>query len=212
MGKVELTMKDRILIATNEPMLAKGLETTLLAGGLGVCGICSDVFELFDSLLRLRPDIVILDMPVLPTPGAVTELRLLAPRCQFVVWPRTIARAGTDEAIRSGARGVLPADASPARLAEVLRLIVNFPEPDGGVSDLVNLTCTPLERQCLAMAGHGLNNQEIAAAVNADESTVHRLLCNVSDRLGAGDRYELALYGLSTIAASNSNQGGPFHG
>ena len=35
----------RGLIATNEPILAKGLETILMAGGLEVAAVCHDVFE-----------------------------------------------------------------------------------------------------------------------------------------------------------------------
>lgn len=204
-------MNDRVLIASNEPIFAKGLEATLRAGGLDVCAICSDVCELSEGLLRWRPDIVVLDPPVLPEPEAITELRRLVPKCQFVVWPRAILRRGTDEAIRAGARGVLPADASPAELAEVLHLIVDFPDPNDEVSSLVN-TCSPLERQFLAMAGQGLNNLEIAAATDSDESTVHRVLQNVSNRLGAEDRYELALLGLSTLTALNSNEGELSHG
>jgi len=205
-------MKDRVLIATNEPILAKGLEATLQAGGLEVCAICSDVCELSERLLRCRPDIVILDLPVLPVPDAMAELRRLAPKCQFVVWPRAVPRQGTREALRSGVRGVLPAGASPEELAEVLRLIVDFPEPEYEVSSLVHLSCSPLERECLAMAGHGLNNREIAAATHSDESTVHQLLQKVSDRLGAEDRYELALFGLSTLTAVNAIEGEPTHG
>ena len=49
----------------------------------------------------------------------------------------------------------------------------------------------------------GLNNQEIAAAMRSDEATVHELLKNLAHRLGAEDRCELALYGLSTLNELN---------
>jgi DNA-binding NarL/FixJ family response regulator len=192
-------MKCRVLIATNEPMLAKGLEAILLAGGLEVCAVCTDVFELFDCFQRSGPEIAILDLPVLPNSEVIGELKRLAPKCQFVIWPRPIQRRGVEEAIHAGARGVLPADPNPRRLAEALTMVANFPEPEQGPADVVNVTCSAKERQFLAMVGHGLNNREIAAAMGSDELTVHNLLKNVSDRLGAETRYELALYGLSTL-------------
>ena len=205
-------MKDRVLIATNEPVLAKGLEAILLAGGFEVCSQCSDVFELFEHILSARPDIVILDPPVLPDPEVVRELLRLAPKCQIVLWPRAVPRQGVEEAIRYGARGVLSAEAASSRLAEVLHMMAGFPEPGGGAAELVNRTCSPIERECLAMAGHGLSNQEIAAAIGFDESTVHKLLRTVSHRLGVEDRFELALYGLSTLTASDSMHQGEQHG
>ena len=201
-------MKERVLIATNEPMLAKGLEATLAAGGMETCAVCHDVSELFDSILKARPGVAILDLPLLPGPEVIGELRALAPKCQFVIWPRPIARRGMREAIRHGARGVLSADTPPSRLVEILHMLVNFPEPHRGPAEVVKDTCSAQERQYLEMVGHGLDNQEIAAAMGADESTVHKLQRSVSNRLGVEDRYELALYGLSTLSVSNScNQG-----
>jgi len=199
-------MKERVLIATNEPMLARGLEATLKAGGLEVCAVCQDVFELFDRFLSSQPAIAILDLPVLPGPEVIAELRSLAPNCQIVLWPRPIARRGVDEAIRHGARGVLPPETSPKRLAETLTMLLNFPDPLRGPADVVKGACSPLEQQYLAMVGHGLDNQEIAAAMGSDESTIHKLQQTVSDRLGVEGRYELALLGLSTLNTQSQGE------
>jgi DNA-binding NarL/FixJ family response regulator len=192
-------MNKRVLIATNEPMLAKGVEATLLAGSIEVCATCTDVFELFDCFVRSRPDIVILDLPVLPEPEVIRELRRLSPHCQFLIWPRPILRRGTEEAVRYGARALPSYAAAPGRLTEVLSLLLSFPEPERGPADMVRSECSGVERECIAMVGHGLTNQEIAAAMGSDESTVHELLKRVSTRLGIEDRYELALYGLSAL-------------
>src|SRR5437016_2437902 len=97
----------RVLIATNEPILAKGLESVLSAGGLEIAAVCHDVFELFECLPGCSPDIAVLDMLVLPTPEAIHDLRRIAPQCQFVLWPRP----------------ALPD--SPARLAEAIHMMAN---------------------------------------------------------------------------------------
>jgi DNA-binding NarL/FixJ family response regulator len=177
----------RILIATNEPILAKGLETVLTAGGLEIAAVCHDVYELFERLPRCRPDIAVLDMTVLPAPEVIPDLRRLAPRCQLVLWPRL---AFTD---------------SPARLVDALSLMARFSEPDPSPSMRVNLACSENERELIALAGYGLNDKEIAAVRGSDRAAVQKLLRNLTDRLGAEDRYELALYGLSTLKDAYQN-------
>lgn len=179
----------RVLIATNEPILAKGLEAVLMAGGLEIAAVCNDVFELFDCLQRCRPDIAVLDMPVLSAPEVIHDLRWLAPRCRLVLWPR------------------LALSDSPARLVDALTLMALFPEPEPSLSLLVNLAaCSEREREIITLVGYGLNNEEIAAALGSDRATVQKLLRNLSNRLGAEDRYELALYGLSTLNEAYRNE------
>jgi DNA-binding NarL/FixJ family response regulator len=171
----------RVLIATDEPILAKGLETVLMAGGLEIAAVCHDVFELFECLPRCRPDIAILDMPVLPSPEVIHELHRLAPQCQLVLWPR------------------LTLSDSLTRVAEAIHMIATYSGPDLSASALVNVACSPGERELITLVGYGLNNEEIAATMGSDRSTVQKLLKSLSDRLGAEDRCELALYGLTTL-------------
>jgi DNA-binding NarL/FixJ family response regulator len=171
----------RVLIATNEPILAKGLEAVLTAGGLEIAAVCHDVIELFECLQRCRPDFAVLDMPVLPGPEVIHDLRRLAPHCQLVLWPR------------------LTLSDSPDCVAEAIHMMTPFSRPDPSPSALVNLTCSPGERELITLVSCGLSNEEIAAAMGSDRLTVQKLLKNLSDRLGAGDRYELALYGLTTL-------------
>ena len=189
----------QVLIATNEPILAKGLEAVLVAGGLHVADICTDVFELFASIHRRRPDIAVLDMPVLPSPEVIRELRRMAPKCRFVLWPRTTVGRQVSEAMRCGAHSVVSAGTTPAQFLEALNLISEFSPPEPGPAELVGLSCGPLQRKLIALAGYGLSNQEIAALTGAEETTVNKLLKEAADALGAGDRYELALFGLSAL-------------
>ena len=96
--------------------------------------------------------------------------------------------------------------ASPARLVDALSLMTQFPGVDPSPSTLVNLACNERERELITLAGYGLNNQEIAAALGSNRSSVQRRLRNLADRLGAEDRYELALYGLSTLNEAYQNE------
>ena len=99
----------RVLIATCEPILAKGLEAVLKAGGLEIAAVCNDVFEVFESLPRCRPDIAILDLPVSSAEQVIADLHRIAPRCRFLRWPR------------------LTLSDSPASLVDSLILMGQFP-------------------------------------------------------------------------------------
>ncbi len=175
----------RVLIATNEPILAKGLEAVLMAGGMQIAAVCHDVFELFESLPRCHADIAVLDMALLPTPEVIHDLRRLAPRCRLVPWPR------------------LASSDSPARLGDALNMLALFPEPDPSPAMLVNLTCNQREREFITLVGYGLNDEQIAAALGCNRLTVQKLLRSLSDRLGVEDRCELVLYGLSTLGEAD---------
>jgi DNA-binding NarL/FixJ family response regulator len=178
----------RVLIATSEPILAKGLETVLMAGGMQIVAVCHDVFELFESLLRCHPDIAVLDMALLPAPEAMHDLRRLAPRCRLVPWPR------------------LALSDSPASLGDALNVMALFPEPDPSPSVLVNLTCNQREREFITLVGYGLSDEQIAVALGRSRSAVQKLLRSLSDRLGVEDRYELVLYGLSTLGEADQTE------
>jgi DNA-binding NarL/FixJ family response regulator len=171
----------RVLISADEPIRAKGLESVLKAGGLEIAAVCYDVFELFECLPRCHADIAVLDTPALPAPEVIHDLHRLAPQCRLVLWPR------------------LTLPDSPARVVEAIHALANSPAPDSSPAALVNLACSPSEREFITLLGYGLSNEEIAAALGSDRSAVQKLLGNLSERLGTEDRCELALYALSML-------------
>ena len=171
----------RVLIATSETILAKGLEAVLIAGGLEVTDLCHDVCELFESIERRPPDVAILSIPLLPSPDVIRDLHRLAPKCQFVAWPS------------------LQVDDSPDRVVEAINMMTHFSGPEPSPAALVDTHCDPTEREVVTLLGYGLNNEEIAAELGSDRSTVQKLLGNASDLLGAEDRCELAMFGLSKL-------------
>jgi DNA-binding NarL/FixJ family response regulator len=179
----------RVLIATNQPIKAKGLEAVLIAGGLQVVAVCHDVSEIFESLHRCRPDIAVLDTPILLAPEVIQDLCRLAPQCQLVGFPH------------------LTLSDSPARVVEALLMMANFSGSGPSPSTLVNLACSADEREVISLAGYGLNSEEIAEAIGSDRTTVQKLLGSVADRLGTEDRYDLALYGLSTLNETDQDEG-----
>jgi DNA-binding NarL/FixJ family response regulator len=195
-----------VLLATNEPVLAKGLEMILVAAGLQISDVCTDIADLIRAFRRSPPDIAILDLPLSLELAVIGDLRKLARNCQIVVWSRQLSKAQANEAIRLGANAVLPAVLPPDRLIEALQLLACFPEPEAPAT-LVSRICNPTEQHLLSLVACGLKNREIAALMRFDQVSVENLMRSVSSRLGAVDRYELALYGLSTVKEAYNAKG-----
>ena len=179
----------RVLIATNEPIRAKGLESVLRAGGLEIAAVCHDVSELFDCIARCRPEIAVLDMPILPAPEVIHDLHRLTPQCHWVLWPE-LARSD-----------------SLARVTEAVQMIAAFPRPDRSPSALLRELCSPSECELIALAGCGLSNEEIATVLGSDRSTIKKSVRSLSDRLGINDRCDLALYGLLMSKEPDNHEG-----
>jgi DNA-binding NarL/FixJ family response regulator len=198
----------RVVIATNEPVLARGFEAILTSGGVEIADICTDVAHVFQGVLQRQPNVVILDMGLGPMQSMLLELRKLAPSCHFVIWPRQISDRQAKELVRYGARAVLPSEVTPEVLVGTLRMLDAFPEVDPTPAALVKQVCNPLERRILSLVGCGMRNEEIAAAVRTDRQTVDQEVRNLSQRFGVLDRYELALYGLSIANEPIPNNGG----
>jgi DNA-binding NarL/FixJ family response regulator len=188
-----------VLLATNEPVLAKGLEVILVAAGLQISDVCVDITQLFRAFRRNPPDVAILDFPFSLEMAVIGDLRKLARKCQIVMWSRQLSKEQANEAMRLGANAILPTFLPPARLIEALQLLASFPEPETTPAAMVNRVCNQTEQQLLALLACGLKNREIAAVMRFDQNSVESLMRSVSSRLGAADRYELALYGLSTV-------------
>jgi len=53
----------------------------------------------------------------------------------------------------------------------------------------------------LALLVQGLKNKEIAAALNISEGTVKAYLTTLFEKVGAKDRFELALFGMKNLGS-----------
>ena len=61
------------------------------------------------------------------------------------------------------------------------------------------VTLSKRQRQILALLVQGLKNKEIATHLGISEGTVKSYLTKLFDKVGAKDRFELALFGLRNL-------------
>src|SRR5213078_2607296 len=139
----------------------------------------------------------ILDGTIAGTMRMVRDLRSLAPQCHLLFWGGGVSREQAAEAMQLGALAVLPANISSAHLLEAMDMLAAFPPLKSAPGATVKTLCDPSERQLIALVSSGMKNNEIAAVLHYTETTVGRMVKSISHRLGAKDRYDLALFGLS---------------
>ena len=221
----------RVLLADDQALIRSGIRALLESeDGIEVAGEAVDGRQAVALAREHRPDIALMDiqMPVLDGIEATRQIagdeRLAAVRVVI------LTNYGLDEyvfrALRAGASGFLLKDTEPADLLQALRvvmrgdallspavtrqLITEFVArpPDAlGTAGLEALTNR--EREVVALAAHGLSNDEIAASMVLSPTTAKTHISRAMTKLGARDRAQLVVFAYQSGLVSARDLGRP---
>jgi DNA-binding NarL/FixJ family response regulator len=118
----------RVLVADDQRVVREGLGTLLgLLAGVEVVGTAADGDEAVALAIRLRPDVVLMDLRMPHCDGAEATRRLRdhdASIKVLVLTTYTDDRSVID-ALRAGARGYLTKDASAGEIREALERVTS---------------------------------------------------------------------------------------
>ena len=209
-------MSIRVLLADDQALFREGLETLLsLHKDIQVIGQASNGQEAVDQAMKLRPDVVLMDMqmPILNGIGATRRLKQSLPECRVIVLTTFNDNETIFDALRAGAVGYLLKDVGSAHLADSIRrtargetildpsvaakVVAEFSR----VSSLVPATSSevlpePLserEVELLRLIASGLSNKEIAESLFITEGTVKNHITHILGKLNVRDRTQAAL-------------------
>ncbi|GAA3456431.1 response regulator [Dactylosporangium matsuzakiense] len=198
----------RVLVADDHPIFRDGLAVLLgSVDGIEVVGTAATGQEAFDSAVRLRPDVVVMDvqMPDLNGIEATRRLAAAVPESGVVVLTMSEDDGTVFAAVRAGARGYLVKGAEQEEIvraittvasggavfgAPLARRIAEFfaaghLEPRTAFPDL-----TAREREILELLAAGRSNAQIAQALFLSQKTVRNNVSNVFAKLHVSDRAE----------------------
>jgi two-component system, NarL family, response regulator LiaR len=203
----------RILIADDHAVVREGLRALIeIQPDMVLLGEAADGIEAADKALRLRPDIVLMDlvMPRRDGIAATQEIHRACPATRVLVLTSFAEDDKVFPAIKAGASGYLLKDASPHELLQGIRdvhrgeasmhpaiarrLMQEIQRP----SELPP-TPEPLstrEAEILALVARGLSNQEIADRLTISEKTVRSHVSSILSKLHLANRTQAALYAL----------------
>ena len=203
----------RILLADDHALFRDGVASLLGAWGHEVVGQESDGAAAVATALRLRPDLVLMDV-AMPGGGGLSATRRLAAEAPEIAIVMLTASEDVDDlfaAIKAGARGYLlknlesgelrgmlnaiergEAAITPAIAARILAEIARpAPAPASPIADPDPDRLTDRELDVLRLVVQGLRNKEIAAGLGISENTAKFHLRNILDKLHAQNRAEV---------------------
>jgi DNA-binding NarL/FixJ family response regulator len=207
----------RVVIVDDDALVRAGLAM-ILGGddGIQVVGQAGDGEEGVALALRLRPDVVLMDirMPVLDGLGATVRL-LAQPRPPKVIVLTTFdADDYVVRALRGGASGFLLKDTPPAQIvaavhnvaagehmlspkvtAQLIARLGDTAPVDDRASQAQALlaTLSEREREVAVAVGQGLANAQIAAELYMSVATVKAHVSRILDKLGVENRVQVAI-------------------
>ncbi|WP_136607654.1 response regulator transcription factor [Paenibacillus dokdonensis] len=187
----------QIVIAEDQRLLRGALASLLdLEDDLQVVGQAGDGAEALSLILKMKPDVCLLDieMPVQTGIEVAELLKTESSPCRVIILT-TFARPGYFErAVKAGVSGYLLKDEPSDRLAESIRRVMQghraiSPEL---IFDSVSQKnpLTPRECEILQLIAAGKTANEIARSLHLSHGTVRNYISEILNKLEVKNRIE----------------------
>jgi DNA-binding NarL/FixJ family response regulator len=198
----------RILLVEDQTLMRQGLRTILdLEPGLAVAGEASDGAAGVDLALKLRPDVILMDvrMPGMSGVDATAKILEAWPEARVIILTTFDRDDYVFQGVRAGAMGHLLKDAPADELIAAIRRVhvgESFIQPSiasRALRELVRPKDEPgeplseRERDVLVLLAQGVSNKEIAARLYLSEGTVKNHVSNILAKIRAENRTQAAL-------------------
>jgi DNA-binding NarL/FixJ family response regulator len=206
-------MSVRVLLVDDQALIRAGFRMILEAeDDIEIVGECADGTQAIDSVKRLRPEVVLMDIRMPEMDGIEATRRIVGADGDPPVKVLMLTTFDLDEyvydALRAGASGFLLKDVPAEQLAAGIRLVAQGDallapsvtrrlikefsrsapgrrEQPAGLDEL-----TPRELEVFRLMARGLSNAEIAAELIVSETTVKTHVARILMKLGVRDRVQ----------------------
>jgi len=206
----------RVLVADDQALVRAGFRKILEADPqLEVVGEAVDGHEAVALTIRLRPDVVLMDIRM-PELDGIAATRQLMEEAKTDARVLILTTYGLDdyvyEALRAGASGFLLKDVPPEQLLGAVDVIAggdalldpaitravieNFAARPAARRELAGQLdeLTTREREVFALVARGLSNAEIAGELIVGGGTVKTHVSRLLLKLGLRDRVQAVIY------------------
>jgi len=199
----------KLTIVDDHALFREGLASIVkLEPDIEVAGMAGSVQEAIEVIRTVKPDIVLMDFTLPDGTGADATRKVLEehPDCKIIFLTMSDSDDDLFAAIRSGAKGYLLKNLSPAKLVTTIRSVqqgesalsramtarlmeelsrTKGPERQGDIS-LAKLTRREME--VLQEITNGMTNREIAERLFLSENTVKYHVHSILDKLNIPNR------------------------
>ena len=206
-----------VMLVDDQDLVRIGLRTLLEnEDGFEVAGEAADGLAAVDEAIRIRPDVVLMDIRMPGIDGLEATRRIFAHpelgETRVIVLTTFERDEYVFEALRVGASGFLLKDTPPAQLLDAIGTVV-----DGGallapsvtrtlIAEFVSAERRPTsphpqldqltarEAEIVGLVAEGLNNVEIAERLFLSPATARTHVSRAMIKLGARDRAQLVVF------------------
>jgi len=211
----------KLVLVDDHALVRRGLADLLSRlAGMEVLATTGRADEAYELLQQHRPDLLILDLRMVPTDGIalLKGLRERGETTPVVVLTMSEAAEDLAAALKLGVRGYLLKDMEPADVIDAIRRaargelvvapsiagklasILQSGEEPGSAASLVR-QLTGRERQILDHVATGMSNKAIARALGISHDTVKLHVRHILAKLGLSSRVEAAVFAVQNRAA-----------
>ena len=197
--------KIKVLIADDHAIVRTGLSMLLEAqGGFDVVGEAENGSDAVRLTLRLKPDVVVMDlmMPEMDGIAATREIKAKAADAKVLILTTSTVSDDLSRALDAGADGAIMKSAANAELVAAIRDIAAgkrtvSPEISRLISQDPPLPeLTPRQKDILASMVRGLTNKDIARELGIRSDGVNQHIMAILEKLGAANRTEAVAIAL----------------
>ncbi len=201
----------QLVIYTDDTLLSLGAIAVLNASSQwDITNAEPGLFALVPLVEQLRPDMILLDFSSEMSLGIISSLRRAAPDARLVLWARTFSEELRYQARELGVAGFLSRGLSKEAFVANLEAMAEGEELSQAEKPAHSTTValTKRESQLVTLLAQGLKNKEIAACIGISEGTVRVYLSKLFAKIGARDRFEVAVFGLKNAFCGQASWDG----
>jgi two-component system response regulator NreC len=210
-----MTEKLRILLAEDHQTVREGIKLLVNAqADMEVVGEVSDGELAIKEALRLRPDLVVMDisMPNMNGLKATKKLRAVYPEIKILTLTRHTDDGYLQQLIGAGANGYVLKQSAPTDLINAIRTVGSgnaYLDPSltrkvmgGYVSRTESVRgehkgdLTDRESEVLRLISFGYSNKEIGSQLDLSVKTVEAHKANAMRKLGIASRIDIVRYAI----------------
>jgi DNA-binding NarL/FixJ family response regulator len=190
-----------LLIADDHPLILAGLAA-LIRGepGLQLVGQASDAIDAVDHYLRLRPDVMLVDLNMPGGGGieAIRKIRALVPDARIVILTTYDGDEDVHRGLLAGAGAYLLKQSGPEEVLNCVRHVAanrRYLAPGLAEKLAERVDANRLSRRELEILAHlsaGMSNKMIARTENIGVGTVKYHVNNILSKLNVSCRTEAA--------------------
>lgn len=197
--------KTRILIADDHAIVRMGLNLLLSAEkDFEVVGEAIDGVQAITECLRLKPDVIVLDllMPRKDGVDVTEELHRKLPSVKIVILTSFGTAEGLSRALQAGAGSIVLKSSAETEIVKAIRETLNGKQHlTAGLRSQIKLRLpivklTTRQETILRSVMDGMSNSDIARQQGLAEITVKNHLSAIFNKLGAANRPEAVAIAL----------------